>query len=101
MTYFNPTDPAAEIAYLKALEKAKWPEPAELKKKEWGKATAEAKAKEWTAPTTPRKWRNWTPDTAAEATSSILFHPRGIPWPELMRVALIAGAMIAAALAID
>lgn len=103
MTQFDPTDPAAEVAYLKALEKAKWPQPATDpgKLKKWHDAEAAPKAKKRPPapmPTTPRKWRTWTPDADAEAMP---YHAQGIPLADVVRVVLIIAAMLAAALGID
>lgn len=95
MTTFDPTDPAAEIKYLKALEKGKgwpqeYPDPAKVKKgKDWPAAVDPAKVK------VPRMWR----PTAAAAPAAAPMG--GMSVSELVRAVLLIAAAIGAALIID
>ena len=101
MSHFDPNDPAAEIKYLKALEKAKtpaWPampdDPAKVKKKpEAWPAAVEGKPKK-----PPRHVaRTWgTPELQSRP-----FTPEGIPPATVARVLLLLGMALAAAVLID
>ena len=101
MSHFDPNDPAAEIKYLKALERAKkptWPampdDPAKAKKGEaWPAIDGGKKPKK-----PPRHVRaTWG---AAELPSRA-FAPEGIPPATVARVLLLLGMALAAALLID
>ena len=99
MSTFDPTDPAAEIKYLKALERGKkptWPampdDPAKVKK-----------AADWPTPVgKPKKpprhvARTWgAPDPLAQP-----FDPEGIPPAVLARALLLLASALAVALLID
>ena len=95
MSHFDPTDPAAEIKYLKALERGKdwpqeYPDPAKVKKgKDWPAAVDPAKVKQ------PRVWR--PTETAAPA----VVQTGGMSVSELVRAVLLIAAAIGAALLID
>ena len=99
MTHFDPNDPAAEIKYLKALERAKtpaWPampgDPAKVKKAAaWPTPVGKAKKP-------PRHVRaTWG---AAELPSRA-FAPEGIPPATVARVLLLLASALAVALLID
>ena len=98
MSHFDPTDPAAEIKYLKALEKGKgwpqeYPDSAKVKKgKDWPAAVDAGKKK------TPRHVaRTWG---AVELQSRPLAQ-EGIPPAIVARALLLLASAIAAALLID
>ena len=97
MSTFDPTDPAAEIKYLKALERGKgwpqeYPDPAKVKK-----------AADWPTPVgKPKKpprhvARTW----GAPELQSRPFTPEGIPPAIVARALLLLAAAVAAALLID
>lgn len=90
MSHCDPTDPAAEIKYLKALERGKWPEdyPDPTKVKKWPAAADAAKGKQ------PHIWK---PTAAAPTGTSI----QGMSVLEIVRALLFIGAAIGAALLID
>lgn len=100
MTTFDPTDPAAEIKHLKALERAKmdaWPampdEPAKAKKAAAWPAAVDAGKKK-----PPRHVaRTWG---AAELQSRPLAQ-EGIPLAVVVRALLLLGMALAVALLID
>jgi hypothetical protein len=95
MTDFT-TDPAAEVAYLKALEKAAqadWPKPPPGPKKPAPLAdTANAAKKKTRA--APHSWI--APEVHYRATVY-----RGLPLVDVARAVLLLGGLIAAALWID
>ncbi len=94
MSKFPPTDPAAEIAYLKALEKQSWPDPAKPVKKA-GKPAAD-----WTKPTAADKKlarRGWVQENVKYAP----FVQGGMTTAAILRALLIFGTLIALALLID
>ena len=98
MTTFDPTDPAAEIKYLKALEKGKgwpqeYPDSAKVKKgKDWPAAVDAGKKK------TPRHVaRTW----GAPELQSRPLAQEGIPPAIVARALLLLGMALAAALLID
>ena len=99
MSNFDPSDPAAEIKYLKALERAKtpaWPampdDPAKVKKGEaWPTPVGKPKKP-------PRHVaRTW----GAPELQSRPFTPEGIPPAIVARALLLLAAAVAAALLID
>jgi len=99
MTTFDPTDPAAEIKHLKALERAKmdaWPamppDPAKVKK-----------AADWSTPVaTPKKPpRHLRATWVAPELQSRPFVQEGIPLAVVVRALLLLGMALAAALLID
>ena len=98
MNHYDPTDPAAEVKYLKALERGKgwpqeYPDPAKVKKgKDWPAAVDAGKKK------TPRHVaRTWgTPELQSRP-----FTPEGIPPATVARVLLLLGMALAAAVLID
>jgi hypothetical protein len=99
VTHFDPTDPAAEIAYLKAMERAKtpaWPamppEPAKVKK-----------AADWPAPVgKPKKPPRHVRATwgAPELQTRPLVQG-GIPMAIVARALLLLGMAVTVALLID
>lgn len=101
MTAFDPTDPAAEIKHLKALESAKaaapdwpadWPAPAKAKKQPWPTAPAPAKKKP------PWRPHSWLPPEEEPARPFVQY---GIPLEDVIRYALIFAALLAIALLVD
>lgn len=99
MTTFDPTDPAAEIKYLKALERGKgwpqeYPDPAKVKKGKGWPAPADAgKVK------SPRMWRPTA--TAPDAPGYRPMAYEGYSIGEVIRAVLIFLAALGAALLID
>ena len=100
MTHFDPTDPAAEIKYLKALEKGKgwpaeYPDPAKVKKggKGWPAAVDAGKKK------TPRYVARMMVDPAAPSYRPMTYE--GYTIGEVVRAVLIFLVAIGAALIID
>ena len=100
MSHFDPTDPAAEIKYLKALERGKmpaWPampdDPAKVKKAAAWPAAVEGKPKK-----PPRHVaRTWgAPEQQLRPLAQ-----EGIPPAIVARVLLLLGMALAAALLID
>ena len=100
MSHFDPNDPAAEIKYLKALERAKtpaWPampdDPAKAKKAAAWPAAVEGKPKK-----PPRHVRaTW----GAPELQSRPLAQEGIPPAIVARALLLLGMALAAALLID
>ena len=100
MSHFDPNDPAAEIKYLKALERAKtpaWPampdDPPKAKKAAAWPAAVEGKPKK-----PPRHVaRTW----GAPELQSRYLAPEGIPAAIVARALLLLGMALAAALLID
>lgn len=94
-------DPAAEIARLKALERAAWPapaaEPVKVKKvKPWPAPAAEpAKFKK----RAPIFWRPLGTEEEAEPAPAVVFS--GIPAAELSAAVVILAALLAVALLVD
>lgn len=99
MTTFDPTDPAAEIKYLKALERGKgwpqdYPDPTKVKKgKDWPAAVDAGKKK------TPRHVARMMIDPAAPSYRPMTYE--GYTIGEVIRAVLIFLAAIGAALLID
>lgn len=91
MTTSDPTDPAAEIKYLKALERAKWPEdyPDPAKAKKWPAAADAAKVNQ------PRIWK------PVEAEPPAAVQMGGMSLSEIVRALLAIGAAVGVALLID
>lgn len=100
------TDPAAEIKRLKAQEKAKlnpavWPAP--VKAEKWPKAEKPAK-KGWPAALDWAKLKKALPQVWRPLVEDIEYapwQPGGVPTADVIRAALILGALIAVALGVD
>ncbi len=104
-------DPAAEIARLKALERAAWPAPAAepVKVKPWPAPAAEpVKVKPWPAPAAepakfkkraPIFWRPLGTEEEAEPAPAVVFS--GIPAAELSAAVAVLAALLAVALLVD
>jgi|CXWK01.1.fsa_nt_gi hypothetical protein len=99
MSHFDPTDPAAEIAYLKAMERAKtpaWPDmppdPAKAKK-----------AADWPTPVgKPKKPpRHVRATLGAAELPTRPFVQEGIPLAAVARALLLLGMAVTVALLID
>lgn len=92
MTSFDPTDPATEIKYLKALERGwpqDYPDPAKVKKgKGW--------PRDYPDPAKVNRSRVWTPSAGNSAAAM-----GGMSVSELVRAVLLIAAAIGAALLID
>ena len=100
MNHYDPTDPAAEVKYLKALERAKtpaWPtmpdDPAKVKKATAWPAAVDAGKK--------KPPRHVAPSWVAPELQSPPFVQEGIPPATLARALLLLASAIAAALLID
>ncbi len=91
MTTSDPTDPTAEIKYLKALERAKWPKeyPDPAKAKKWPAAADATKVKQ------PLIWK------PVEADPPAAVQMGGMSPSEIVRALLIVGAAVGAALLLD
>ena len=91
MSHFDPTDPAAEIKYLKAQERAKWPQdyPDPAKVKKWPAAADAAKAKQ------PLIWK------PVEAEPAAAVQMGGMSVSAIVRALLAIGAAVGVALLID
>jgi hypothetical protein len=99
MNHYDPTDPAAEVKYLKALERGKgwpqeYPDPAKVKKgKDWPAAVDAGKKKP------PRHVARMMVDPAAPSYRPMTYE--GYTIGEVIRAVLIFLAAIGAALLID